>query len=105
MQKDYLGTVDINSSEAFIKFIKGICKTLKAEKHDISVVEVINLTERIDTVNGTNTIAKSVQKDNLVLEKKSIKIRQATKDGFVDCELGGGWWIWNIHHRKHAEEE
>lgn len=32
----------------------------------------------------------SVQKDNLVLEKKTIKIRQATKDGFIDCEIGGG---------------
>lgn len=31
----------------------------------------------------------SVQKDNLVLEKKTIKIRQATKDGFIDCEIGG----------------
>lgn len=32
----------------------------------------------------------SVSKDNMVLEKKSIKIRQATKDGFIDCEIGGG---------------
>lgn len=31
----------------------------------------------------------SVSKDNMVLEKKSIKIRQATKDGFIDCEIGG----------------
>lgn len=30
----------------------------------------------------------SVSKDNMVLEKKSIKIRQATKDGFIDCEIG-----------------
>lgn len=31
----------------------------------------------------------SVSKDNMVHEKKSIKIRQATKDGFIDCEIGG----------------
>ena len=34
----------------------------------------------------------SVQKDNLVLEKKNvktIKIKQATKEGFVDLEIGG----------------
>ncbi len=31
----------------------------------------------------------SVQKDNLVLEKKTIKIRQVTKEGFIDCEIGG----------------
>lgn len=42
----------------------------------------------------------SVQKDNLVFEKKCIKIRQATKDGFIDCEIGGGWRIWNIQTAK-----
>lgn len=36
----------------------------------------------------TNTIT-SVGKDNLVLEKKKIKIRQATKEGFVECEIPG----------------
>lgn len=25
----------------------------------------------------------------MIMEKKSIKIRQATKDGFIDCEVGG----------------
>lgn len=35
-----------------------------------------------------NTLT-TVQKDNLVLEKKTIKIRQATQDGFIDCEIGG----------------
>ena len=41
-----------------------------------------------------NTLT-SVQKDNLVLEKqkvevpKKIKIRQATKQGFIECEIGG----------------
>ena len=30
----------------------------------------------------------SVQKDNLVLEP-SIKIKQATKEGYIDCKLGG----------------
>lgn len=62
MRKDYLGTVNIEGSWDFIKFTKGLFKTLKAEKHDISVVEVINLTERIDTLNGTNTIAKQASK-------------------------------------------
>lgn len=65
MQKDYLGTVNIKGSEAFTKFTKGICKTLKAEQHDISVVEVINLTERIDTVNGFVECKKNVDVDFL----------------------------------------
>lgn len=34
-----------------------------------------------------NTLT-SVQKDNLVME--SVKIKQATKDGYVECKIGGG---------------
>jgi DNA (cytosine-5)-methyltransferase 1 len=62
MRKDYIGTVNIEGTWDFIKFTKGLCKTLKAETHDISVVEVINLSERIDTVNEPNTIAKQASK-------------------------------------------
>lgn len=32
----------------------------------------------------------SVQKDNLVMEKEMIQIKQATKDGYIECEVGGG---------------
>ena len=35
-----------------------------------------------------NTIT-SVQKDNMVLEKETVKIKQATKEGFIECEVGG----------------
>lgn len=35
-----------------------------------------------------NTLT-SVNKDNNIIETKKIKIRQATKDGFVECEIGG----------------
>lgn len=34
-----------------------------------------------------NTLT-SVQKDNLVLEP-TVKIRQATKEGYIECKLGG----------------
>ena len=40
------------------------------------------------TDNLTNTLT-TVQKDNLILEQKTIKIRQATKDGFIECPIGG----------------
>ena len=30
----------------------------------------------------------SVQKDNLVME--TVKIKQATKQGYIECEVGGG---------------
>lgn len=47
-----------------------------------------NMTElepRSDNVSNTLT---TVQKDNLLLE--NVKIRQATKQGYGECELGGG---------------
>lgn len=36
---------------------------------------------------GTSTCLTSVQKDNLLLE--NVKIRQATKDSYIECEIGG----------------
>lgn len=35
-----------------------------------------------------NTLT-TVQKDNLVLEQETIKIKQATKKGYVECKIGG----------------
>ncbi|MBR2408948.1 MAG: hypothetical protein IKB07_08330 [Lachnospiraceae bacterium] len=34
-----------------------------------------------------NTIT-SVQKDNMVME--TVKIKQATKEGYIECKIGGG---------------
>lgn len=36
---------------------------------------------------GTSNCLTSVQKDNLVME--SVKIKQATKDGYIECDVGG----------------
>ena len=36
---------------------------------------------------GTSNCLTSVQKDNLLLE--NVKIRQATKDGSIECDIGG----------------
>lgn len=46
-------------------------------------------TEQLLEVNtqGTSNCLTSVQKDNMVLEK--VKIKQATKDGSIECEIGG----------------
>lgn len=38
-------------------------------------------------MNGTSNCLTSVQKDNLVME--SVKIKQATKDGYIECDIGG----------------
>ncbi|MBO4544121.1 MAG: DNA cytosine methyltransferase [Bacteroidales bacterium] len=49
-----------------------------------------DLEQRLE-VNDTdvaNTLT-TVQKDNLVLEEKGIKIRQADKQGYALCEIGG----------------
>lgn len=48
-----------------------------------------SLTEQRLEVNmqGTSNCLTSVQKDNLLLE--NVKIRQATKDGSIECEIGG----------------
>ena len=37
--------------------------------------------------NGTSNTLTSVQKDNLVME--TVKIKQATKQGYIECEVGG----------------
>lgn len=51
----------------------------------------IHLEQRLEpNEQGICNALTSVQKDNLVLEKKYIKVRQATQDGFVECEIGGG---------------
>lgn len=49
-----------------------------------------NLEQRLEpNSQGICNTLTSVSKDNMVLEKKAIKIRQATKDGFIDCEIPG----------------
>lgn len=97
----------------------GICPTLRANKTSSGVIEVMadvkvigqmdntivamrgrnpdnpsdrtveSPTEQRLEVNmqGTSNCLTSVQKDNLALE--NVKIRQATKDGSIECEIGG----------------
>ena len=50
---------------------------------------VVNQTDQRLEVNmqGTSNCLTSVQKDNLLLE--NVKIRQATKGGSTECEIGG----------------
>lgn len=38
-------------------------------------------------MSGTSNCLTSVQKDNLVME--TVKIKQATKNGYIECEVGG----------------
>lgn len=63
MRKDYLGTINIDGSKNFIKFTSGICKTLKAESHDICAIECIKLMKRIDMENKCRTISDKTRQD------------------------------------------
>ena len=46
-----------------------------------------NMTELEPRHDGVSNTLTTVQKDNLLLE--NVKIRQATKDGSIECEIGG----------------
>lgn len=143
MQREILGSVYYKESEDFMRGIYPIARTVKAEQHDLAVVEMEErrlgniygfnggnyagnvyddkgLSPAIRTYQGGNqqpAIVRSVgrnpdnptdrtagspteqrlepnsqgicntlttvQKDNMIL------IRQATKEGFVECEYGG----------------
>ncbi len=49
----------------------------------------IELEQRLEpNSEGICNTLTSVQKDNLVLEP-TVKIKQATKEGYIDCKLGG----------------
>lgn len=50
----------------------------------------VELEQRLEVNDSdvANTLT-TVQKDNLVLEEKAIKIRQADKQGYALCEIGG----------------
>jgi hypothetical protein len=46
-----------------------------------------NMTELEPRTDGVSNTLTTVQKDNLVME--TVKIKQATKDGYIECEVGG----------------
>lgn len=56
MYKDYIGTIYTGVSDRFQRGLFPIARCIKAEKADLAVVEVINLTEGVDMENGANTI-------------------------------------------------
>lgn len=51
----------------------------------------IELEQRLEpNSEGICNVLTSVWKDNMVLEKETIMIKQATKDGYIECDVGGG---------------
>ena len=50
----------------------------------------IELEQRLEpNSEGICNVLTSVWKDNMVLEKETIMIKQATKDGYIECDVGG----------------
>lgn len=83
MQKDYTGTVDLGSSWEFMNYSKGICKTLKATNDRISVIEIINLFERIDMKNDLGKIAKQASKQASNAECRLGNLNGATGGSYA----------------------
>lgn len=63
MRKDYIGTLYTGVSDAFQSGLYPIARCLKAEKHDLSVVEVIKLAERVDMKNEYNKLTEEKRRE------------------------------------------
>lgn len=69
-----------------------LCKLNKMPQGELSSLDDAEICD-IDAPTASTVTARyykgiGAHKDNMVM--KSIKIRQATKEGFIDCEVGGG---------------
>jgi hypothetical protein len=68
----------------------GGTQQIKIIEQQIVAYDEQNKCIRDDVFGTLTTDGSSPKHNNRVIESKKIKIRQATKDGFVDCEIGGG---------------
>ena len=60
MEKIIAGSLNIDASDDWMKFMPGCFKCLRASGDDLSVVELIKICQKgVDKVNEPNTIAKS----------------------------------------------
>ena len=67
----------------------GGTQQIKIIEQQIVAYDEQNKCIREDVFGTLTTDGSSPKHNNRVIESKKIKIRQATKDGFVDCEIGG----------------
>ena len=72
MRKDYIGTLYTGVSDAFQRGLYPIARCLKAEKHDLSVVEVIKLAERVDMKNEYNKLTEEKRREEKRREEKMV---------------------------------
>ena len=71
---------------------QGVCNTITSVQKDNMVLEVCafdeqNMKLRYDTFGTLTTDGSSPKHNNRVMEK--VKIRQATQQGYIECEVGG----------------
>lgn len=66
-----------------MNYSKGICKTLKAANDRISVIEIINLSERIDMKNDFGKIAKQASKQASNAECRLGNLNGATGGSYA----------------------
>lgn len=77
--------------ERLCNAVKDLCKLNKMPQGELSSLDDAEICD-IDAPTASTVTARyykgiGAHKDNMVM--KSIKIRQATKEGFIDCEVGG----------------
>lgn len=98
MENQILGSLYFGSSDRFgCGFMPNLYKTLKAEKFDLGVIVMEQMC--ISTKGKENDVSSTIlagyertnmtgfNADNAVLE--SVRIKQATKQGYIECEVGG----------------
>lgn len=77
------GTQQIKIAESHIVAMRGRNPDNPSDRTTGSPTE-----QRLEpNMSGTSNCLTSVQKDNLVME--SVKIKQATKGGYIECDIGG----------------
>ena len=78
MQKTYLGTIYSNQYGEFQRGIYPIARCLKAEQHDLSVVELIKFEKGVDKLNDTITMVRQDKtRQDKTRQDKTSKTRQA----------------------------
>ena len=60
----------------------------KYERHEVSEKRG-NMTQYEPRKDGIANTLTTVQKDNIVLEQKTVKVREATQKGYTEVEIGG----------------
>lgn len=93
MRKDYIGTLYTGVSDAFQAGENPIARCLKAEKHDLSVVEIIKLTERIDMKNGNNKILR---------QDKTRQDKSQSLDAWMDLRASIGCISLMVYHLQYV---